>query len=128
LVVVSVDGNLYTWGRGFKGFEDSHLPQCLNSTLKFTKATLGWNHALAMTGIYRHYIPKFYDFLSSVTFLFLKGWILFAKLRIGEGEVYMLGGNHLGVLSDLHTGKQAKQLTGTLSRLNCKQNYYFHFY
>ncbi|MCI81116.1 hypothetical protein A2U01_0102388, partial [Trifolium medium] len=21
----------------------------------------------------------------------------------GEGEVYMLGGNHLGVLSDLHT-------------------------
>ncbi|GAU41379.1 hypothetical protein TSUD_398160 [Trifolium subterraneum] len=75
---LSVDGNLYTWGRGFKGFEDSHLPQCLNSTLKFTKATLGWNHALAMTG---------------------------------EGEVYMLGGNHLGVLSDLHTVRQAKQLT-----------------
>ncbi|KAL5100355.1 hypothetical protein RYX36_004682 [Vicia faba] len=65
---LSVDGNLYTWGRGFKGFEDSHLPQCLNSTLKFTKATLGWNHALAMTG---------------------------------DGEAYMLGGNHLGVLKDL---------------------------
>ncbi|WJX57048.1 HECT-type E3 ubiquitin transferase [Trifolium repens] len=76
---LSVDGNLYTWGRGFKGFEDSHLPQCLNSTLKFTKATLGWNHGLAMTG---------------------------------EGDVYMLGGNHLGVLS-AHTVKQAKQLTGS---------------
>ncbi|CAK8536834.1 unnamed protein product [Lathyrus sativus] len=74
---LSVDGNLYTWGRGFKGFEDSHLPQCLNSTLKFTKATLGWNHALAMTG---------------------------------DGEAYMLGGNHLGVLSDLHDECPAKKL------------------
>ncbi|XP_027187518.1 ultraviolet-B receptor UVR8 isoform X2 [Cicer arietinum] len=75
---LSVDGHLFTWGRGFKGFEDSHIPQSLNSTLKFTKATLGWNHGLAMTG---------------------------------EGEVYMLGGNHLGVLSDLHSVCQANQLT-----------------
>lgn len=74
---LSVDGHLYTWGRGFKGYEDSHLPQCLNSTSKFTKVTLGWNHALAMTG---------------------------------EGEVYMLGGNHLGVLSDLHNARSAKSL------------------
>ncbi|KAI5437629.1 hypothetical protein KIW84_023660, partial [Lathyrus oleraceus] len=74
---LSVDGNLYTWGRGFKGFEDSLLPQCLNSTLKFTKATLGWNHALAMTG---------------------------------DGEAYMLGGNHLGVLSDLRNECPAKKL------------------
>lgn len=49
---LSGNGHLYTWGRGFKGFEDSHIPQCLNSSLKFTKASLGWNHALAMTGIY----------------------------------------------------------------------------
>ncbi|XP_061351951.1 ultraviolet-B receptor UVR8-like [Gastrolobium bilobum] len=74
---VSVDGHLYTWGRGFKGFEDAHFPQCLNTTLNFTKATLGWNHALAMTG---------------------------------EGEVYMVGGNHLGVLSDLQNMSPPKQL------------------
>lgn len=47
---VSVDGHVYTWGRGFKGFEDAHVPQCLNSTLNFTKVALGWNHALAMSG------------------------------------------------------------------------------
>ncbi|KAK7368131.1 hypothetical protein VNO80_10153 [Phaseolus coccineus] len=65
---VSVDGHVFTWGRGFKGFEDAHVPHCLSSSLKFIKVALGWNHALAMTG---------------------------------EGEVYMLRGNHLGVLSDL---------------------------
>ncbi|XP_027914148.1 ultraviolet-B receptor UVR8 isoform X2 [Vigna unguiculata] len=65
---LSVDGHVYTWGRGFKGFEDAPVPHCLNSSLNFIKVALGWNHALAMTG---------------------------------EGEVYMLGGNHLGVLSDL---------------------------
>ncbi|XP_057448340.1 ultraviolet-B receptor UVR8 isoform X2 [Lotus japonicus] len=74
---LSVDGHLYTWGRGFKGCEDSHFPQCLDSTMSFTKATLGWNHGLAMTG---------------------------------EGEVYMLGGNHLGMLSDIQNVSSAKQL------------------
>ncbi|XP_020224034.1 ultraviolet-B receptor UVR8 isoform X1 [Cajanus cajan] len=75
---VSVDGHVYTWGRGFKGFEDAHVPQCLNSTLNFTKVALGWNHALAMSG---------------------------------EEEVYMLGGNHPGVLSDLQNIRPAKHLT-----------------
>ncbi|XP_027361319.1 ultraviolet-B receptor UVR8 isoform X2 [Abrus precatorius] len=75
---VSVDGHIYTWGRGFKGFEDDHIPHCLNSTLNFTKVAVGWNHALTMTG---------------------------------EGEVYMLGGNHLGVLSDLQNTSPAKQLS-----------------
>ncbi|XP_019433360.1 PREDICTED: ultraviolet-B receptor UVR8 [Lupinus angustifolius] len=74
---LSVDGHLYTWGRGFKGFEDVHSPQCLNSSLNFSKATLGWNHALALTG---------------------------------EGEVYMLGGNHLGVLSDHQSINRPKQI------------------
>ncbi|KAJ1386020.1 Regulator of chromosome condensation, RCC1 [Sesbania bispinosa] len=85
---VSVDGHLYTWGRGFKGFEDSHFPQCLNSTLNFTKATLGWNHALAMNDV----------------------CILLLYLCVDEGEVYMLGGNHLGGLSDLQNVSPAKQL------------------
>ncbi|KAG5087782.1 hypothetical protein AAZX31_01G039700 [Glycine max] len=74
---VSVDGHVYTWGRGFKGFEDARVPQCLNSSLNFTKVALGWNHALAMSG---------------------------------EGEVCMLGGNHLGVLSDLQNISPAKHL------------------
>nr|KYP54443.1 putative E3 ubiquitin-protein ligase HERC1 [Cajanus cajan] len=81
---VSVDGHVYTWGRGFKGFEDAHVPQCLNSTLNFTKVALGWNHALAMSG---------------------------------EEEVYMLGGNHPGVLSDLQNIRPAKHLTGNAFEL-----------
>ncbi|KAL2346200.1 hypothetical protein Fmac_000200 [Flemingia macrophylla] len=74
---VSVDGHVYTWGRGFKGFDDAHTPQCLNSTLNFTKIALGWNHALTMSG---------------------------------EGEVYMLGGNHPGVLGDPQNTKSEKHL------------------
>ncbi|KAF1863888.1 hypothetical protein Lal_00031014 [Lupinus albus] len=74
---LSVDGHLYTWGRGFKGFEDVHSPQRLKSSLNFSKATLGWNHALALTG---------------------------------EGEVYMLGGNHLGVLSNHQSMNRPKQI------------------
>jgi len=52
VLISSVDGQVYTWGRGFKGFEDAHVPHCLSSSLKFIKVALGWNHALAMSGIY----------------------------------------------------------------------------
>ncbi|XP_062160623.1 ultraviolet-B receptor UVR8 isoform X1 [Alnus glutinosa] len=46
---LSVDGHLYTWGRGFSGTPDAHFPQCLLSSFLFTSAALGWNHALALT-------------------------------------------------------------------------------
>ncbi|XP_059447444.1 ultraviolet-B receptor UVR8-like isoform X2 [Corylus avellana] len=46
---LSVDGHLYTWGRGFSGTPDAHFPQCLLSSFLFTRAALGWNHALALT-------------------------------------------------------------------------------
>ncbi|KAG4403142.1 hypothetical protein AAZX31_01G039700 [Glycine max] len=85
---VSVDGHVYTWGRGFKGFEDARVPQCLNSSLNFTKVALGWNHALAMSG---------------------------------EGEVCMLGGNHLGVLSDLQNISPAKHLPLDLREVNLEK-------
>lgn len=52
ILVSLVDGHVYTWGRGFKGFEDAHVPRCLNSSFNFIKVALGWNHALAMTGTY----------------------------------------------------------------------------
>ncbi|XP_015967051.1 ultraviolet-B receptor UVR8 [Arachis duranensis] len=74
---ISVDGNLYIWGRGFKGYEDANSPRRLNSTLSFTKVALGWNHALTLTA---------------------------------AGEVYMIGGNHLGVLSNHWSTSSAKQL------------------
>ncbi|KAI4328375.1 hypothetical protein L6164_020732 [Bauhinia variegata] len=74
---LSVDGHLYTWGRGFKGCADAHSPRRLDSCLSFAKATLGWNHTLALTG---------------------------------EGEVFMVGGNHLGVLPDPQNFSPAKQL------------------
>ncbi|RYR09569.1 hypothetical protein Ahy_B05g077936 [Arachis hypogaea] len=76
---ISVDGNLYIWGRGFKGYEDANSPRRLNSTLSFTKVALGWNHALTLTA---------------------------------AGEVYMIGGNHLGVLSNHWSTSSAKQLHG----------------
>ncbi|KAG2376760.1 Ultraviolet-B receptor UVR8 Protein UV-B RESISTANCE 8 RCC1 domain-containing protein [Vigna angularis] len=86
---VSVDGHIYTWGRGFKGFEDAHVPHCLNFSLNFIKVALGWNHALALTG---------------------------------EGEVYMLGGNHLGVLSDLQNiSPPAKHIPVDLREVNLKK-------
>ncbi|KAK9119442.1 hypothetical protein Scep_017535 [Stephania cephalantha] len=65
--VLTVDGHLYTWGRGFNGASDANLPRLLPSRLKFTQVALGWNHALLLTD---------------------------------EGEVYMLGGDRHGMLTD----------------------------
>ncbi|XP_059648896.1 ultraviolet-B receptor UVR8 [Cornus florida] len=47
---LSADGNLYIWGRGFSGTSNDYYPQCLTSSLSFTQAALGWNHALGLTG------------------------------------------------------------------------------
>ncbi|KAK1552874.1 hypothetical protein Q3G72_024799 [Acer saccharum] len=47
---ISADRHLYTWGKGFNRTPDVHCPQCLPSSLQFTKAVLGWNHALLLTG------------------------------------------------------------------------------
>ncbi|KAF9623820.1 hypothetical protein IFM89_005405 [Coptis chinensis] len=63
---LTVDGHLYTWGKGFHGISDACLPLLPSSALKFTKVALGWNHALLLTDC---------------------------------GTVFMLGGNHHGMLS-----------------------------
>ncbi|KAA8529475.1 hypothetical protein F0562_033726 [Nyssa sinensis] len=76
---LSADGNLYTWGRGFSGSSDAYYPQCLTSSLSFTQAALGWNHALLSTA--------------------------------RDGEVFMLGGNHHGVLSDSQKMTPVKHLS-----------------
>nr|XP_043606682.1 ultraviolet-B receptor UVR8 [Erigeron canadensis]XP_043606684.1 ultraviolet-B receptor UVR8 [Erigeron canadensis] len=47
--VLSADGPLYTWGRGFGGAPDACCPNRVNSSLTFTQAALGWNHALILT-------------------------------------------------------------------------------
>ncbi|XP_019051441.1 PREDICTED: ultraviolet-B receptor UVR8 isoform X1 [Nelumbo nucifera] len=47
---LSANGQLYTWGRGFGGTSDIHLPQTLPSPLRFSQVALGWNHALLLTG------------------------------------------------------------------------------
>ncbi|KAB5524697.1 hypothetical protein DKX38_022446 [Salix brachista] len=47
---ISADGHLYTWGRGFAGAADANLPQLSLSSLRCTKAALGWNHGLLLTG------------------------------------------------------------------------------
>ena len=55
LLLASVDGCLYTWGRGFSGTPDVQFPQVLPSSLRFTIVAVGWNHALALTGKYIHF-------------------------------------------------------------------------
>ena len=55
LLLASVDGCLYTWGRGFSGTPDVQFPQGLPSSLWFTVVAVGWNHALALTGKYIHF-------------------------------------------------------------------------
>ncbi|GLT98353.1 hypothetical protein SLE2022_158620 [Rubroshorea leprosula] len=47
---ISADGQLYTWGRGFGGTSDSHCPQLVPSSLCCSEASLGWNHALVLSG------------------------------------------------------------------------------
>ncbi|KAJ0982847.1 hypothetical protein J5N97_011102 [Dioscorea zingiberensis] len=46
---LTTNGQLYTWGRGFNGSSDSHIPQPLTSSLRFAKVALGWNHALLVS-------------------------------------------------------------------------------
>ncbi|XP_068643656.1 ultraviolet-B receptor UVR8 [Aristolochia californica] len=43
------NGYLYTWGRGFSGSSDVHIPQHLFTPLKFSQVAVGWNHALLLT-------------------------------------------------------------------------------
>ncbi|XP_038704342.1 ultraviolet-B receptor UVR8 isoform X5 [Tripterygium wilfordii] len=76
---LSVDGHLYTWGRGFSGTSDTCFPQRVPSAFPFTKVAVGWNHALVLTGGH---------------------------------EVFMLGGNRHGVLSDFENTSAAKQSPG----------------
>ncbi|KAH9709350.1 hypothetical protein KPL70_013142 [Citrus sinensis] len=47
---LSAEGHLYTWGRGFNSTSDVNCPQSLPSSLSFSQAALGWNHALVLTG------------------------------------------------------------------------------
>lgn len=46
---LSVDGQLYTWGRGFGGTRDVCCPTHVISSFLFTQTALGWNHALLLT-------------------------------------------------------------------------------
>ncbi|KAL4199941.1 hypothetical protein AMTRI_Chr03g53840 [Amborella trichopoda] len=48
---LSVDGHLYTWGRGFNRAKHNQVPQLLSTSLKFSQVSLGWNHALLLTDL-----------------------------------------------------------------------------
>ncbi|XP_011031760.1 PREDICTED: uncharacterized protein LOC105130790 isoform X1 [Populus euphratica] len=50
LVIVAGNGHLYNWGRGFAGASDANFPQLSLSSLGCTKAALGWNHCLLLSG------------------------------------------------------------------------------
>ncbi|OMO57960.1 Regulator of chromosome condensation, RCC1 [Corchorus olitorius] len=77
---LSAEGQLYTWGRGFGGASDFPTPQHLSSSLHFSEAVLGWNHALVLSD---------------------------------DGEVYMLGGSHHGVLSNPEKTNSSKPSSDT---------------
>lgn len=46
---LSDDGQLYTWGRGFPGTSDIHIPHRTTGSLRVFQAAVGWNHALVLT-------------------------------------------------------------------------------
>ncbi|KAF5189511.1 Ultraviolet-b receptor uvr8 [Thalictrum thalictroides] len=46
---LTVDGHVYSWGKGFCGKSDTHHPLESSVPMKFTQVALGWNHALALT-------------------------------------------------------------------------------
>lgn len=50
-LITKANGHLYAWGRGFSGTSDANHPQCVPSSLRFTQATFGWNHALLLSGM-----------------------------------------------------------------------------
>ena len=58
-----------------------------------------------------HPLSKSHLFLAFVASL-LKRFVILLIVRIGEGEAYMLGGNHPGVLADPQNLSTAKQLPG----------------
>ncbi|RAL40062.1 unnamed protein product [Cuscuta campestris] len=47
---ICADGHFYTWGRGFGGDSDMFMPRCVTVRPSFSNASLGWNHALVLTG------------------------------------------------------------------------------
>ncbi|KAL9365506.1 hypothetical protein Peur_043379 [Populus x canadensis] len=50
------NGHLYTWGRGFAGASDANFPQLSPSSMGCTKAALGWNHCLLLSGDEKKYL------------------------------------------------------------------------
>ncbi|KAK4763702.1 hypothetical protein SAY87_013140 [Trapa incisa] len=46
---LSDDGNVYNWGRGFRGSPDAYIPGRLDTALPIKQVALGWNHALMLT-------------------------------------------------------------------------------
>lgn len=47
---ISLNGNLYVWGRAFCGAPDVYRPRRVTADLYFSQVALGWNHALVLTG------------------------------------------------------------------------------
>ncbi|KAJ0095166.1 hypothetical protein Patl1_16313 [Pistacia atlantica] len=92
---LSANGHLYTWGKGFNKTSDSYIPQCLSSSLCFSKTALGWNHTLLLT-VTRWYMTCSWQSSISVA---------------GDGEVFMFGGSNHGVLSDPEKMSPAKPLS-----------------
>ncbi|PIA62479.1 hypothetical protein AQUCO_00200470v1 [Aquilegia coerulea] len=53
---LTVDGHLYSWGKGFSGKSDTHHSPESSIPLRFTQVALGWNHALALTDLGKLFI------------------------------------------------------------------------
>ncbi|XP_055810139.1 ultraviolet-B receptor UVR8 isoform X2 [Solanum dulcamara] len=47
---ISMHGNFYVWGRAFCGAPDVYRPRRVTADLYFIQVSLGWNHALVLTG------------------------------------------------------------------------------
>ncbi|CAH9087451.1 unnamed protein product [Cuscuta epithymum] len=47
---ICTDGHFYRWGRGFGGDPDNYMPKRIAASPSFSSASIGWNHALLLTG------------------------------------------------------------------------------
>lgn len=90
----------------------------ISTSLCFTEVAFGWNHALLLTGsgifnFYRLFLFQFWLFLSKEMVYLVRN-----QSRIclaGDGEAFMLGGNHHGALSDPDKMSSVKHLQGIIS-------------
>ncbi|CAH9115277.1 unnamed protein product [Cuscuta europaea] len=62
---ICTDGHFYRWGRGFGGGPDNYMPKRITASPSFSSASIGWNHALLLTGDGQVFMMGSYNYGAS---------------------------------------------------------------